>query len=216
MLIFKKEEKVRKLILEHLSNVHNSVTQATLVMKEYLAGDTQQAEFHAARGKEYEHQADVIKVQIRRMLNAGAFLPQIRADVHSLVDSVDKLSDSAEKVATFLVYQTPDIPGRFEDELQEILTLSASCFNELRKGMKDFFKPKGKIETLHEHVRRVGQLESEIDSRQASLERQIFASDLELAHKLHLSELIDRCVRISDRAERVSDLLESAVMRSVV
>ena len=82
--------------------------------------------------------------------------------------------------------------------------------------MKHFFKPKGEVESLHKHVELVGSLETDVDRKQARLERAIFASDLELAHKLQMSQFIELSVDVSDRAEFVSDILESAVMRSVV
>jgi predicted phosphate transport protein (TIGR00153 family) len=216
MLIFKKEERSRKLILEHLARVFECVAEVRSAVEAYMAGDIEQTEVHTRVGKEREEQADDIKVEIRVVLNSGAFLPQIRADVHGLVDTVDRIADSAIKVASFLRNQKPDIPEQFDAEFQEIYSLSTTCFNELRKALKDYFKPKGKIESLHEHVKRVGQLETDVDRKQAKLERAVFASDLELAHKLQLSQFILLSVDISDRAEYVSDLLESAVMRSVV
>lgn len=216
MLIFKKEEKVRKLILSHLSEVHDCVADARSAMEEYLAGELEKATEHARAGKLHEQQADKLKVEIRLVLNEGAFLPQIRADVHDLVEFVDKIADSTYKYSSFLINQTPAIPEQFEAQFLEIFALGATTFHELRKALKDYFKPKGKIESLHDHVKQVGQLESEIDQKQAKLEREIFASDLELAHKLHLSQFVSLSVDLSDRSERVSDLLESAVMRSVV
>lgn len=216
MLIFKKEEKVRKLILEHLTKVRDCVDEARSAMEQYLAGDYTQAMKHTRTGKVREEEADEIKVEIRVVLNSGAFLPQIRADVHGLVDTIDRIADSADKVSSFLVNQKPDIPTQFKAEFLEIFALCTSCFKELRKALKDYFKPKGKIESLHEHVKAVGELETEVDRKQARLVREVFAADLELAHKLQLSQFVDLSVDISDRAEYVSDLLESAVMRSVV
>ncbi len=216
MLIFKKEDKVRKLILAHLSRVQDCVSEARDAMETYMSGDKDKATEHRRELKKLEKEADAMKVEIRIVLHSGAFLPQIRADVHGLVDSVDRIADSADKLSSFLVNQAPDVPDTFQPEYLEIFGLCVSCFLELRKGLKDYLKPKGKIESLHDHVERVGELESAVDRKQAELERAIFASDLELARKLHLSQLLGLSVNVSDRAERVSDLLESAVMRSVV
>ena len=110
MLIFKKEARVRKLILEHLSKVRDCVAEAQSAMEEYMAGNVDKSEAHTRLGKEREEQADDIKVEIRIVLHSGAFLPQIRADVHGLVDSVDRIADSADKVSSFLMNQRPGIP----------------------------------------------------------------------------------------------------------
>lgn len=216
MLIFKKEERVRKLIIQHTSRVRDCVSEAQSAMDEYMAGNLEGAEEHTRRCKEFEEQADELKVEIRVVLNSGAFLPQIRADVHGLVDTVDRIADSAVRAASFLMNQKPDVPEEFQADFLEIFVICSTCFFELRKALKHYFKPKGKIESLHEHVERVGSLETEVDRKQATLERKIFASDLDLAHKLQMSQFIELSVDVSDRAEFVSDILESAVMRSIV
>ena len=216
MLIFKKEKEVRKLILQHFSTTHDCLSAARSMLEDYVSGESESAAENARRVKSLEQQADGLKRQAREVLHRGAFLPQIRADIHRLVESVDGIAGAAEDAAKFLMNQSPFIPQDFESDLLEIFGLSVTCFHELRKALKDYIKPEGEIESMHEHVQKVGLLESEIDNKQAALTKRLFDSGLDLAAKMHLCQFVRLIAGISDLAEDVSDELESVVMRSVV
>jgi predicted phosphate transport protein (TIGR00153 family) len=216
MLIFKKEKHVRKLVLEHASVVHECVAEARGVFEEYVAGDRVGAKARAETVWNNENRGDELKREIRDALHAGAFLPQIRSDVYRLVDVTDGIAGQAEYVTDFLMDQLPDIPAEYEADLLEIFSLCVTSYHELRKAMKDFFKPKGQLEYLHGHVARVGELETEVDEKESDLTRRIFRSSLGLSEKIHLSMLITEIGTIADMAEDVADELESAAMRSII
>ena len=72
------------------------------------------------------------------------------------------------------------------------------------------------METLQQHVLRVGELETDVDRMEADLTRRIFESTLEIGEKLHLSRLLDRIGRIADAAEDAADELESSAMKAVL
>ena len=86
----------------------------------------------------------------------------------------------------------------------------------MRKALKDFFKPKGRLEKLHEHVNRVGEIETEVDSRESETTRALFVTSQELAEKMQVAELVKQIGNIADLSENASDELEFAAMKSVV
>ena len=216
MLIFKKEKEARKLVLQHISATNECVGEVRSMLEDYIAGDREASRQHGLRVKSLEQQADKMKREAREVLHQGAFLPQIRADVHHMVEMVDSIAGISEDVAKFLNNQSPRIPDEYEAGLLDIAGLCVTCFHELRKALKDYIKPKGEIGELHDHVQRVSQLESSIDEKQAALTRQVFDSAMPLAEKMHFCQLLRLVASISDQAEDVSDELESVVMRSVV
>jgi predicted phosphate transport protein (TIGR00153 family) len=216
MLIFKKEKEVRKLILDHISVSYDCLSEARSMTEAYVAGDKDSVAEKAIRVKSLEREADILKRQAREVLHQGAFLPHIRSDLHNLVELVDGIVGIGEEVAKFLSNQSPQIPEEFEADLLAIFGLCVSCFNELRKALRDYVIPKGEIESLHIHVEKVSALESEIDDRQALLTKKVFASEIDLAAKMHFAQLLRVIASISDAAEELSDELESTVMRSVV
>ena len=216
MLIFKKEKQVRKLILLHLNEVQECLVESRNVLEEYISGDLELACQRVNSVIETESRADALERQIRDALLDGAFLPNIRSDVYRLVEAVDAIAGKAEHVARFIVDQLPEIPEKFEGELLEIFNQCMNCFQELRKALRDYFKPKGDIENLHAHVAMVCDIETEVDVAESELTRQIFSSDLELAEKIQLKQLLERIGNIADLSEDASDELEFAAMKSVV
>ena len=216
MLIFKKEKQVRKLILSHLNEVQECLMEARNVLEEYISGELELACQRVNAVIEIESRADTLERQIRDLLLDGAFLPNIRSDVYRLVEAVDAIAGKAEGVARFIVDQLPEIPEEFEGELLEIFGQCLNCFLELRKALRDYFKPKGDIENLHVHVARVCEIETEVDRAESELTRKIFESDLNLAEKIHFRQLLERIGNIADLSEDASDELEFAAMKSVV
>lgn len=216
MALFKKEKEVRRLVLEHLSLTRDCLAETRNVLEHYLAGDQAAAGSLAEHVKQLERAGDQSKRRARLMLHNGAFLPQVRADVHHLVELVDKINNAGECVTKCLVDEQPHIPQEFAGELLEICNLGLNCFKELRDAMKNFIKPEGEIEALHAHVEAVYRLQSESHVKQARLTARIFDSELELAQKLHMNQLLRFIGSFCDLAEDVADALESVVMRSVV
>ncbi len=216
MLIFKKEKAARKLALEHFEKTHDCLRLAFAVIEQYMAGDIELAKQSANEVIKLESEADTLKHELREVLFSGAFLPNIRSDVYRLVDSVDKVADMGETSSHFVVYQRPVIPDYFHDDMNEIFRLCLSCYEELRQGLKCFFKPKGEIELLREHTSNVGDLETQVDNLQADFTRKIFESSMGMGEKLHLCQLLKYVTRIADRAEDAADELQFAAMKSVM
>ncbi len=216
MLIFKKEKQARKLVLEHFAKAHECLIETHKVVEQFLAGDLDTARQTAAGVVLLESEADVLTREVREVLFSGAFLPNIRSDVCRLVERVDTIADKGESASRFIVNQSPRVPDAFHAELLEVSAKCVSCFAELRKALKCFFKPKGQIDDLHVHASRVGDIESEVDVLEARLTVEIFASGLEVGEKIHLAQMLRHVVKIADSAEDAADELEFAVLRSVV
>ncbi len=216
MLIFKKEKQVRKLVLEHMSEVQECLMDSRSTIEAYIAGDIEEAGGRASQVIAIESRADVLERQIRESLLKGAFLPHIRSDIYRLVESVDSIAGKAEDIARFVIDQSPVIPDEFQEDMMGIFRLSLDCFQELRKAYKDFFKPKGKLTEVNEHVNRVCEIETEVDLKESTLAREMFASSIGLVEKIHLEQLIRQIGNIADLSEDAADELEFAAMKSVV
>lgn len=216
MLIFKKENAARNIALDHFAKTHECLLKTRVVLDEYMAGDLQVAQQSAAEVIALESEADKLKSELRIVLFSGAFLPNIRSDVYRLIDAVDAVADVSETVSHFIVDQNPRIPEEFQQELSRVLGVCIECYQELRKALKCFFKPKGEMDLLREHASKVCQLETEVDHLQVALTRKVFESQMELAEKLHLCQLFKYIGRIADRTEDAGDELQFAAMKAVM
>jgi len=216
MLIFKKEKEARKLVLGHLNEVQECLTESRNALEAFIAGDADRVQAKREKVSELESGADAKVRHIREVLLDGAFLPHIRSDVYRLVGAVDTLANKAEGLARSLADRPPALPDEFKPDLLVLFQHSLDSFAELREALRDYLKPKGVLENLHVHVTRVGELESEVDRMESALLKRIFASSLTLAEKLHLEGLVKRAAEISDLTEDAADELEFAAMKSVV
>ena len=216
MLIFKKEKQVGELIFEYLREVRECLIETRDVLEAYVAGDIESAHKHATLVVEIESKADVLERRIREVLLDGAFLPNIRSDIYRLVEAVDAIAGKSESIARFISNQSPEIPEEFEADLLDIFRLSLDCFLELRKALKAYFKPKGKLENLHEHVAKVCDIETQVDIKESELSKKIFQSQMDFSRKIHLQQLVRIIGNIADLSEDASDELEFAALKSVV
>ncbi len=216
MLIFKKEKKVVELALKHAEKTGESLRIMVEAIKGFLNNGNSSLAESATRVNKLETEADGLLRDIRELLYSGAYLPTIRGDIYRLLSAVDDVTNKIENGLDFVNYQKPVSTGAFVEPLEEILDMTIDCFSELSNALRAFFKPKGKVEDLREHCRRVGELESEIDDKERTLTLAIFESDIPLSEKQHLVKLLARIVKISDEIENASDELELASLKSII
>jgi len=216
MLIFKKEQDAARAVRAHLALTDKALRRARHALEAYLAGDEGLCRELASKVDRLESEADDRKREVRTRLFSGAFLPQIRSDLFELVAAMDLIAGEAESVCRMLSEERPRIPERWATPVNDLFGRGAECFAELKEAMGVFLGRKGEFETLHAHVNQVTEIEGDVDDREEALTREVFASDLPLAEKLHIQRLLERIGGIADRAEDAADVLETAALKAVV
>jgi len=216
MLIFKKEKRVVKLILQHIEKTSDSVQETTNALKSYISGSPDESWAADSHVYSLESEADSLLREIREMLYSGAYLPSIRGDIYRLMSSVDSVSNKAESCFDFFCNQIPDIPEEYRSDFATALDLTADCFAEFRKALEAFFGPKDKLKSVRTHCRAVGELESRIDQIERELTRRIFSSPMNKGDKIHLRQALRRTAAISDSVENAADELELISLKSIV
>ncbi|MDJ0656371.1 MAG: DUF47 family protein [Xanthomonadales bacterium] len=217
MLTFRKKEKrVAELVYEHIDKTEQCVRLAAKAVRKHLAGDSEAANQAAREVGHAEAQADELRREIGDLLFSGAYLPLVRSDIFRVVESVDEIANAAESCCRFFLNERVRIPSDYVDEVIHMMGESVQTFRELQKALKRYFKPKGSIDSIRDHVKKVGEMESLIDEHEQALTRRLFKSDLDMGHKVHVRQAIRRIVRISDRAEETADQVVLAGMRSIL
>jgi len=216
MQIFKKEKQVVELALRHADKTGESLGIMIMALKAYAANNLEQLAESTSSVHSLESDADDILREIRELLYSGAYLPTIRGDIHRLLSAVDDVANKVEGCLDFVNYQKPESLHTYQSEINTILDLTESCYSDLRKALRAFFKPKGKVEELRDHTRGVGENESLIDARERALTQQIFESGLPMGEKMHLVQLLTRITQISDEIENTADELELLSLKSII
>ena len=216
MKIFKKEKKVAELAMHYLEIVDACVAAARVCTDAYLDGELEKADTARIKTSELESDADAARREIGDTLHSGAYLPLIRGDIYSLIDSLDSVPNAAEACCGFLVSHRPQIPESLKEQFRELAHTTFDILTPLDKAVKRFFKPKGKIDAIREKTVEVGEQETAVDRLEWSLTTALFDDEsLDLAVKLHANRAILQIVELSDRAEDCAEQLELVAVKSV-
>jgi len=90
---------------------------------------------------------------------------------------------------------------------------SVSSFAFLKDAVISFFSEKDETESIREMLKKVGIIESDVDKQEWDITRDIFKTNLDYGHKVHLRHCIQRVVEISDRVEDTADQLEITIIK---
>jgi len=129
------------------------------------------------------------------------------------VEHLDKIADGAEACCDFFLDQRPEIPQEMKSNFLKIMEGSISAFVPLKKAISSFFRESFDIEAIRERTKEVGIIESAVDKEEWDITRDIFNTELDCGHKLHLKLCLESMVEISDRAEDTADELEIIIIK---
>ncbi|MBQ7659512.1 MAG: DUF47 family protein [Alphaproteobacteria bacterium] len=154
--------------------------------------------------KTIEHDADILRRSIENSLYAQNLIPDFRGDVLELVENLDKVINEFDEVAHQLYLENPDVPETYHKPLEDLVAQVSECAENLAFASRAFFKD---FSAVRNYSKKVYFMEHESDKTAAKLTEEIFASNLELAHKLQLKTIISEVADIADLAENCVDQL---------
>jgi len=207
------ESKVMALIEEHLKKVEESLKGMMSTIEDYLKGQMDSAESYTSKTRQAESEADELRRTISDLLHRGAFLPIFREDVMQLVGMVDRIAECAQDCSKFITIQRPDVPDDLREDFLKVARDSVAIMSPLDEGVNNLSED---FSITREKVAQIHRMESDVDELEWQLSRRIFSTDLELACKMHLRQLVDMIVAISDIAEDAAEILETLVVKKQV
>ena len=208
----RREEEVRRLIDEHTAKVEEALKTTIETVSTYLKGEIDKAKSLAYQTHHIESEADKKRREVIQHLYEGAFLPIWRGGLVKFAEMMDKIADHAESSCDFLLCQRPQIPAEYKERILEMTKDSVACFGPLKEAVSSFFED---FSVLRAKTKEVNERESKVDVDEWKITHEIFMSELPLASKMHLRELIWHLAEISDVCQDAADCLESlAVQKS--
>ena len=210
-MLLRREGKVDSLIKKHIEEVGAAVEASKKALFAYLDGDWKKFRRMAKLTDSKESDADAVRREAEDALSAGGYISVYREDFSILLDLIDDMADGAERVADFLRIETPKTLPQWGGVFKQIAEKTTEgffafckCFNFLYEDMKEAYSAIEQVRTL----------EKEIDSLQDNVLRNIFQSDLSLAEKVHLRELVLNLGEISNSAENASDKVRGLTLKT--
>jgi predicted phosphate transport protein (TIGR00153 family) len=208
-MFWRKQKEIEALVLEHLGHVDATLQAFSQSLTAYLReGDVKTAEQFALETHRAEGRADDARRRIETQLLSGSLLPASRRDILQIIEQVDRLANAAEEILDVMLLQRVQVPDEIMPEIAEIGVQTNDAFFEVKGAVTSLFRNVG--EAL-EHTKAIERLEGEVDHLERKATKRLFELDIDLARKLQVSGFIQRLVRLSDRAEDLSDLIELIV-----
>jgi len=201
-VLFKKKGKVQELIQEQINLVAQGLGFLKEAVELYLEGDKEGCELKTRVVEQMETKADEAKREAEKTLYEGSYLPLFREDLLDLMELIDDVADEAEKIADFLSIENPEIPSPWNEKIREIIEKGILAFNLFRES---FMLLHEDTQKAFSHAHKVKEVEKEVDRLQDGLNREIFQSNLQLAHKIQLRDLVISMGFISDSSENAAD-----------
>ena len=157
-----------------------------------------------------ESTADKLSRDVEAHLYRHSLIPDHRGDVLGLLENTDNIIDTTKMSLYQFSVEQPDIPEVHPSDFLKLAAASAASVEAVIICARAFFRD---ADAVKDNLYKVHHFEKEADTISDGLKREIFASDLDLAHKTHLRYFALNVEQISDRSEEVADRLAIYVIK---
>lgn len=203
--LFTRTSKIERSIDHFLDKVVVAGLLFKQAMKLYMAhGVCAEFEDKMAKVESLERENDQLRRDIETELYVHTLIPDLRADVMSLLEDVDVLINLFEAGLFKFHIERPQFPLETIPELNRLLEAVCECVELLIKSSRAFFRD---IQTVRDYNCKIQLLESEADKLSTALLRHIFNSELDIAQKIHLRYFVELIDELANTAEDISDRL---------
>ncbi len=165
------------------------------------------------RVTQVEEDGDDLRREIETQMTTHTLIPELREDVLSLIEQVDEVTNLYEAVVYSFYIQRPEIAAEYRDDFAELTKMVLKAAEAMVTAARAFFRD---LTAVRDQVKKVQFYESEADKVTTRVERQIYASQLDLAHKMHLAQFLDRLDNIADTAEDIGDRLSILTIKRMI
>jgi len=204
--IFKKSVELSMKIEKFLDIISNGLLLFEKEMNAYLTNDHAIYKETLDRICILESEADELEIEIKVTLYKFMLLPDTRADVLSLIKSLDNIIDATEEISKDFYMQRPRFPEAMYPDIIELTRNSIKTADALILATRSFFN---EVHLVSSHISKVRFFEHEADIIEDKLNDMIFNDGCvtDLAEKLQLKNFVNKIADISDEAESIGDKL---------
>ncbi|MDI7258586.1 MAG: DUF47 family protein [Thermodesulfobacteriota bacterium] len=209
--ILKREIGIEKQVDDFLDQTSESGLLCKSGVEAYLKGNMEAFESSLKAVIDAEHRGDMLRRNMEQDLYRKTLIPESRADVLELLESIDALLGQFNGLLWQLDIERPEILPEFHEDFKDLLQCSVEAVEATVRSSRAFFKD---IAAAANHIHKISYWEKESDKLSTRLQRAIFKrEDLRLSHRLHLRQFVKQVDRIADEAEDVGDRLNIYVIK---
>jgi len=201
-------------VQECINVLHDGLTK-------YYQGNFKYFSEVASQVSQLEHEADLIKSNIRNHLPKTIFMPVDKGKFLWALREQDKILDHAEKLTKMLDMRHTKIPKKLQNNFIKHVDLVSKTVNKMEEAVdniKDLIETsfvKREREQTKEFIYEVHKYEREADVQKYEISKGIYQLEKKLDPMAiyHLLKIVDWVDDIADHAENVADWLRSMIAK---
>lgn len=214
-MLFNRAKSVEGNIDKYIDNVFKAGLIFELGIKYYFEGQTENFEEKTKEIRILESESDDIRRDIKHTLYKDLLIPESRGDVLSLLENLDDVINTAQKVLIKFSIETPKIWPELKDDFIELTSLSIKCVKEIASASRAFFREPNSVP---DYLVSVHFLEHEADKVEERIMRKAFSGTFikESWDKGHMRHFAERISELADQAESVADRLDIYTIKRTI
>lgn len=208
-------------LLDHMGKVRECIDLLGEGIIRYYQGDYQNFSTLTKKISEIEHEADLIKSNLRNHLPNSLFMPVDKGKFLWALREQDAILDHADNLAHMLNMRRTTIPKDLQPlfiEHSKLVMKTVGAMEKAVENIKDLVETsfvKREREQTKEFIYNVHKLEYEADKKKYDMTKGIYRleKELEPMDVYHLLKIADWVDDIADHAENVADWLRAMIAR---
>jgi predicted phosphate transport protein (TIGR00153 family) len=204
-----------KLLEQHMDKVRSAMNEVPPLFDALYAEDYAKVKEVSNNIMKLEHEADILKNDIRSQTPNSLFMPVDRRDFLSLLSSQDDIADTVEDLSIVLRFKNVAVPAPIKPMLMELANhvmdigiLAYNIVQELDNLMEVSFGG-AEADVVLKMVDQLSTREWEADKLQFKITKEIYAmeDDLSKGDFFVLMEIIRTLGSLADKCEKVGKIL---------
>ena len=208
-------------LLEHMGKVRECIDLLGNGLLRYYKGDYDGFSELSENVSKLEHEADIIKRNLRNHLPNSLFMPVDKGKFMWALREQDKILDHAENLVRMLDLRHTKVPKELQDVFSEhtkIVMKTVEAMEDAVENIRDLVETsfvkrereqtKQLIRNVHEYEWKADQKKYEMTEGIYKLEKKI--DPLDVYHLLKIADWVDD---VADHAENVADWLRSMIAK---
>ena len=208
-------------LLEHMEKVRECTDILGKGLIKYYKGDYKGFSDLAKKVSELEHEADMIKRNLRNHLPTSLFMPVDKGKFMWALREQDKILDHAENLVRMLDMRRTKIPKELQDvfiDHAKLVMKTVEAMQDAVGNIKDLVETsfvKREREQTKKFIYSVHELEWKADQKKYEMTKGIYKLEKKLdpMDVYHLLKIADWVDDIADHAENVADWLRAMIAK---
>lgn len=168
-----------------------------------------------------EHEADLLKKQIRLNLPSNLFLPVPRSDLLELISMQDRIANCAKDIAGLMLGRRMEIPSLLIDNMRKYVDLAIATSTQARTAIEELdelletgFRGH-EVKLVEKMIEELDRLEYEADQLQVTIRASLYGieRDLPPVDVMFLYRIIELIGELSDKSQKVGSRLQIIIAR---